>query len=66
MFYVSEKCNLIFIFLYHIYKNGDTPLTTSVFIDNFEMCKLLLEYGALPSINTPNNVCKYLIISNHI
>jgi hypothetical protein len=28
----------------------------SVENENLEMCKLLLENGALPSINTPDNV----------
>jgi hypothetical protein len=28
----------------------------SVHYENMEMCKLLIDNGALPSINTPNNV----------
>jgi ankyrin repeat protein len=40
----------------YVYKNGETPLMTSVKIDNLEMCKLLIDNGALPSINTPDKV----------
>ncbi len=39
-----------------LYKDGDTPLMWSVFKGNIEMCKLLIDNGALSSFNTPNNV----------
>jgi hypothetical protein len=39
-----------------IYKYGNTPLIWSVQSGNIEMCKLLIDNGALSSINTPNNV----------
>jgi ankyrin repeat protein len=40
----------------YIYKDGWTPLMTSVDKGNMEICKLLMDNGALPSINTPDNV----------
>ncbi len=40
----------------YIYQYGDTPLIISVKLENIEMCKLLIDNGALPSINTPNKV----------
>ncbi len=39
-----------------IYKDGNTPLMMSVKYGNVEMCKLLMDNGALSSINTLNNV----------
>jgi ankyrin repeat protein len=39
-----------------IFKHGNTPLIISVQNGNMEMFKLLLDNGALSSINTPCNV----------
>jgi hypothetical protein len=33
---------------------------------NVEMCKLLIDNGALPSINTPNNVQSYVNMCVHV
>ncbi len=49
-------CNVILCVLFCIYKNGETPLMRSVHIGNLDLCKLLIDNGALSSINTPNNV----------
>jgi hypothetical protein len=38
----------------------------SVRAGNMEMCKLLLDNGASPSIHTPDNVHKYMIILYHM
>jgi hypothetical protein len=45
----------VFFFFCFIYKNGWTPLMWSVKNGNLEICKLLIDNGALPSINTPDN-----------
>ncbi len=37
-------------------KHGDTPLLMSVDFEKVEMCKFLMDNGALPSINTSNDV----------
>ncbi len=42
--------------MFYMYQNGDTLLMTSVKMGNVEMCTLLIENGALPSINTPDKV----------
>ncbi len=39
-----------------LYQNGETPLMISVDNGNVEMLKLLIDNGALPSINIPDNV----------
>ncbi len=39
-----------------IYQNGDTPLMISVDNGHVEMFVFLIDNGAMPSINTPNNV----------
>ncbi len=53
-------------YLLFTHKNDKTPLIISVYTDNLEMFKFLIDNGALTSINTPGNVCKYLITSNHM
>ncbi len=42
--------------VYTVYQNGDTPLMISVKKGNMEICKLLMNHGALPYINTPDKV----------
>jgi ankyrin repeat protein len=43
-----------------MHQYGNTPLSNSVRDGNLEMCKLLIDNGALPSINTPNKVNIYV------
>ncbi len=62
--YIHINSIIIFYVLY-LYQNGDTPLMKSVKNENVEMCKFLINNGALTSINTPDNVniCKNEFIS---
>ncbi len=39
-----------------LYQDEETPLMMSITHGNIEICKLLINNGALPSINTPDDV----------
>ncbi len=49
-------CNYNMYYVLFIYQYGSTPLMMSAENGNVKICKLLIDNGALPSINTPNNV----------
>jgi hypothetical protein len=61
VYYISMSliiCDVIIIIcnVFCLYKDGETPLMISVQNRNMDICKLLLDNGALPSINTSNDV----------
>jgi hypothetical protein len=62
--YICDMCIVDYIcmsmimyeVILYIYQNGLTPFLHFLKNGNYEMCKLLIDNGALPSINIHNNV----------